>query len=288
MGIILWSCTASCAMNGLKAILLLLIVLWESEASPHNDDDDGFESLNEDNFIRGRSLDIKNIPYSGMGGPIDPPHDAANDGKESGSAWHGRGALGYWPRGEIPYRVKGFSRDDRDQIASAIEYIQSVTCLRFVPARNGYSLPRMDIIEFYDGGACECRWWNKWEGIYARIHLTPNSECTLPRTIVHEIMHAGFFPSHTHQRTDRDRNIIIRKENIIPNRRDQFHTMSNTKYMDCDCSSVMHYASDQWSRNGRNTIEPKSPNCKLLRYRQWNRHLPMMSRQDIKHVQKYH
>ena len=43
--------------------------------------------------------------------------------------------------------------------------------------------------------------------------MTPSSGCTMPRSIVHEIMHGVSF-YHTHMRRDRDEFVIINWDNI--------------------------------------------------------------------------
>ncbi len=53
------------------------------------------------------------------------------------------------------------------------------------------------------------------EGFFLR------TQCTLPRTVIHEIFHAlGHF--HTHQRLDRDDHIAILHENYHSSKREEF------------------------------------------------------------------
>ena len=137
----------------------------------------------------------------------------------------------------------------------------------------------MEIVAEDMGGYCFAEWaWNGGSSTYAKIHLTPNSACTVPRTIIHEVRKSqpvferfrentryflfqllhGLSIYHTHTRDDRDEHVRVRWENIQPSRKNEFQLCSgcccskwNTKY---DCGSVMHYARDQFSLNGRDTM----------------------------------
>ena len=96
------------------------------------------------------------------------------------------------------------------------------TCLRFVPHDGSDSLPRMDIVAENLGGLCYTSWNTDGAGnTYAEVTLTPNSGCTMPRTITHEIMH-GVSYYHTHKREDRDSVVTIHWENIQPNLQQEF------------------------------------------------------------------
>ena len=71
-------------------------------------------------------------------------------------------------------------------IANAFAYIEENTCLRFAPDRDNMN-PRMDIISDNLGGLYYTS-WQTYQGTYAEVNLTPSSACTVPRTIVHELM----------------------------------------------------------------------------------------------------
>ena len=53
-----------------------------------------------------------------------------------------------------------------------------------------------------------------------------------------------------------------------------------------DCSSVMHYARNQMSRNGEDTITPLSSSCHLLPFSGWNHHTPRLSDLDVEMIQQ--
>lgn len=165
---------------------------------------------------------------------------------------------------------------------------------RFFPTSNTNSLPRMDIETYYDEfGICNTQWQTDGgTQTYAHVQLSPGSACTVPRTIIHEvrqsdtetdvciwelvklvinsqlpcdsiwqfirqIMH-GFSMYHTHKRPDRDQHIRVLWNNISPGKEPQFEYCSgcccDTWDEPYDCSSVMHYASNQMSSNGRDTL----------------------------------
>ena len=69
-------------------------------------------------------------------------------------------------------------------------WIRVLVCLfqRFVPASDLSALPRVDIIAEDLGGYCYS-WWSYSGGnrLFSEVHLTPNSECTVTRTLVHEV-----------------------------------------------------------------------------------------------------
>ncbi|KAI1717220.1 astacin (Peptidase family m12A) domain-containing protein [Ditylenchus destructor] len=105
----------------------------------------------------------------------------------------------------------------------------------------------------------------KGHGCYSQVGRTGGKQeislgrgCLFNETIIHELMHSlGFW--HEHSRADRDDNIIIRWENILPGMDSQFDIVSSAIQdnlgEDYDYRSIMHYGSTAFSRNGRNTIE---------------------------------
>ena len=73
-----------------------------------------------------------------------------------------------------------------------------------------------------------------------------------------QLLH-GFTQFHTHQRPDRDDHVTIQWENVMTSRRREFERCPgpphcHTRDLKYDCDSVMHYAADQMSRNGKPTI----------------------------------
>ena len=60
---------------------------------------------------------------------------------------------------------------------------------------------------------------------------------------------------HTHQRTDRDGYINVNWDNVMNEQRQSFEIIPfETFGHPYDCDSVMHYAKDQMSVNGQDTM----------------------------------
>lgn len=51
-----------------------------------------------------------------------------------------------------------------------------------------------------------------------------------------------------------------------------------------DCESIMHYAKNQMSKNGKDTLVPKRSDCKLLNFNEWQVFQPYMSKVDIAYL----
>ena len=96
-------------------------------------------------------------------------------------------AKAIWKGGEIPYEIlPGFSANDRAGIANAIAYIQTQTCLRFKPFKEGGA--KMTFTPTNQGGFCYTTWTTDGNGkTTANVQLSVNSACTVARTIVHEV-----------------------------------------------------------------------------------------------------
>ena len=76
-----------------------------------------------------------------------------------------------------------------------------------------------------------------------------------------QIVH-GFTQFHMHTHPDRDSHVTINWDNIISSRKGEFTKCTgpphcNPHWLKYDCDSVMHYASDQMSRNRKATISKK-------------------------------
>ena len=83
--------------------------------------------------------------------------------------------------------------------------------------------------------------------------------CVSLGTVIHEMLHAsGFW--HEQSRPDRDQHVRILWSNIYPGREDNFARYTraevSTLSLPYDTSSVMHYSSRAFSRNGQMTISP--------------------------------
>eukprot|EP00095_Tigriopus_kingsejongensis_P008826 maker-scaffold280_size224562-snap-gene-0.14 protein:Tk08826 transcript:maker-scaffold280_size224562-snap-gene-0.14-mRNA-1 annotation:"cbn-nas-6 protein" len=240
-----------------------------------------YQYLTEDNFLRGRNIDVKSL-VSAIPEFKEwvEPKITFTGGAEDKSVWS------IWPNGAIPYTIQGnFSPSDLDAIAASIEHIEANSCVRFFPTQKPDSLPRMDIFDSYEEfGVCYTAWQTDGgSGTYAEVNLSPNSACTVPRTIIHEMMH-GMAMYHTHKRADRDDFVNVLWNNVLPSKVDEFSTCSgcccDTWDEPYDCGSIMHYAKNQMSVNGLDTLASVNDGCQLMTFSEWNYHEPWMSASD--------
>ncbi len=205
---------------------------------------------------------------------------------------HPKAVWAIWPGGLIPYTIEpGFSANDRAGIANAIAYLESNTCLRFKPHGGGSTNPKMTFAPVNQNGYCFTQWSTDGKtNTWAKVSLSPNSACTFGRTILHEIVHglAGF---HTHKRFDRDAHVQVVYENVLPDKKSEFDICKGgcccqTWGYPYDCDSIMHYAKNQMSINGKDTLVSNSASCKLLDFSSWQVYNPYMSPFDIEFIQE--
>eukprot|EP00058_Branchiostoma_floridae_P022713 XP_002608203.1 hypothetical protein BRAFLDRAFT_90357 [Branchiostoma floridae] len=135
------------------------------------------------------------------------------------------------------------------RIQAAIKHFNEQTCIRFVPRTN-----ERDYVHIKRLSGC----WSDIGVSGGMQELSLGDGCLWKGTIIHELMHAvGFW--HEHQRPDRDDYVTIRLQNVDPDEQYNFdkQTDSRTLGLPYDYGSVMHYESDAFSANGRDTIVPK-------------------------------
>ena len=157
---------------------------------------------------------------------------------------------GVWPNGIVPYTyASNLSSQSRRDMEYAVNHWNTRTSLRFVPRTN-----ERDYLVIQDGGGCSS-WIGKRGGRQA-VNLA--SGCG-KGAAVHELGHAiGMF--HEQTRIDRDNFVTIIRNNIRPDMIYNFEKMTTrdgTTDGSYDFRSIMHYRSDAFSTNGRDTIVPK-------------------------------
>ncbi|CAB3402251.1 unnamed protein product [Caenorhabditis bovis] len=160
-----------------------------------------------------------------------------------------------WPNGRVPYILSAaYTSAQRAVLAKAFDAYAKKTCIRFVPK----SPTDQDYIVIQKLDGC----YADFSRVGGRQQVSLADECIDYSTIIHELMHViGFI--HEHQRDDRDRYVKILYQNVIPGANTDFDKLSNLGLSyyneNYDYMSIMHYESNEGSRNGKNTIEAKIP-----------------------------
>ncbi|XP_008296657.1 high choriolytic enzyme 1-like [Stegastes partitus] len=163
-----------------------------------------------------------------------------------------RGCL--WPKATdgnvyVPYRISNqYSRRERNEIIQGLRSFAPSTCIRFTPL-NGQS----DFVDIQSRSGCF-----SFVGRRGRAQVVSLSRqgCVFRQIIQHELLHALGF-NHEQTRSDRDQNVRILLENVIPGMEFNFRKIDTrnlgTPY---DYNSVMHYGRFAFSRNRQPTIIP--------------------------------
>ncbi|KAG5677777.1 hypothetical protein PVAND_007508 [Polypedilum vanderplanki] len=163
-----------------------------------------------------------------------------------------------WPDNIIPYTIneEDFSSAQIHYIHLAAERLMEVTCLKFVPYREGVHTNYI----WVTGENSGCWSYVGMRNGRQQLNLTPNNPevgCFRLYTIVHEFMHAlGFY--HMQSATERDEYVRIVWENIQAGTQNNFNTydaQTITQFgIEYDYGSVMHYSRTAFSINGSDTI----------------------------------
>ncbi|XP_044008434.1 protein SpAN-like [Aphidius gifuensis] len=171
-----------------------------------------------------------------------------------------------WENRTVPYVISDdYKCEEYMTILKAITYFNTLTCINFVPwdkVSKDYIIIKHAISD--DG----C--WSYYGKIGGPqlVNLKPPDEsgpnCLGDELVtIHELMHAlGIF--HEHARADRDNFVDIHRENIIPDKLDQFdkQSLENTTYSyEYDYLSIMHYENNYFSIDPKikPSITPKIP-----------------------------
>ncbi|XP_068174035.1 hatching enzyme 1.2-like [Antennarius striatus] len=169
-----------------------------------------------------------------------------------------------WPKSQdgnvyIPYRISNqFSSTQRNDIVQGLRSFSNSTCIRFTPL-NGQE----DFVDIQSQDGCFSFVGRRGRG---QVVSLARQGCVFLGIIQHEMLHALGF-NHEQTRSDRDENVRILFQNILPGRESNFFKIRTrnlgTPY---DYMSVMHYSRFAFSRNRRPTIVPiPDPNALMGR-----------------------
>ncbi|XP_033108753.1 uncharacterized protein LOC117110233 [Anneissia japonica] len=166
---------------------------------------------------------------------------------------HKRGAVQdirwLWPQAVIPFII-GKKIENSSAILAAMRYVESVSCLKFVPNNSSISetLGHKSYIHIDLGDRCVAN-IGKYGSRRQPLRLT-NRCLQFQGNIVHELLHtAGFY--HEQSRPDRDEYVQINWLNIAQSKAYNFVKENiNTNYP-YDLNSILHYGRNVFAIDGR-------------------------------------
>uniref|UniRef100_A0A0K0F138 Zinc metalloproteinase n=1 Tax=Strongyloides venezuelensis TaxID=75913 RepID=A0A0K0F138_STRVS len=159
--------------------------------------------------------------------------------------------------GAIPFYVE--PNINENLVTNALVQIQRETCLRFKQVRSASF--QTSGIRYFVGSGCNSYVGKIYDDRFQDISL--GSDCYETGIVQHETMHAlGFF--HEQSRLDRDKFVVILKQNVEPKQLHNFDIVDVKDGLDYglpyDYTSIMHYAGTLFSLNGQPTSMPKDKN----------------------------
>ncbi|GFY71816.1 astacin-like metalloprotease toxin 1 [Trichonephila inaurata madagascariensis] len=144
----------------------------------------------------------------------------------------------------VPYVIRPELSQITDLIEEAMEQYHKNTCVRFVKRTN-----ERDYLDIQKDQGCYS-YVGKYHGPQP---VSLGDGCHIVGTIVHELGHAiGCY--HEHNRSDRDKYLIIYEQNIQNDRKDQFNKTEASEEMittPYNPKSIMHYGNYAFSIDPR-------------------------------------
>ncbi|XP_037547899.1 astacin-like metalloendopeptidase [Nematolebias whitei] len=159
-----------------------------------------------------------------------------------------RNAVGItWPTTNIPFEISPEVENRTSDILTAMAMLSEHTCITF-HKRNA----EPDYVLFQTGNGCAS--YVGFIGGRQGLFVAPNCSSG---NIAHELLHTIGF-QHEHTRSDRDQYIKIVESNIMPGMEKNFNKLNGQTFgIPYDYTSIMHYGSNYFSQNGKDTIIPK-------------------------------
>jgi len=185
-----------------------------------------------------------------------------------------------WSGGKVPFFFQvSVSNSDRVMIRHMMRQIEGKTCIRFKEKNSENPPPGHHLeIKVLGNSSCVQQGIPRFSAavyaepptmqkviLYSSYKLADKTECwgKARGGLLHEIMHM-FGVMHTQMRADRDKYITIYKNNVQSFYRREYDICKecNDHGVPYDCSSIMHYGAETFSK-GNWTMTSKSSSCKL-------------------------
>uniref|UniRef100_T1GGU3 Metalloendopeptidase n=1 Tax=Megaselia scalaris TaxID=36166 RepID=T1GGU3_MEGSC len=160
-----------------------------------------------------------------------------------------------WPKATIYYKFHDkFNSQYKTKIMKALKKIMEVSCLKFKEGGTWFGLGPHIKIKRDDK---QCSSVVGYKGYFGEMNMYLGKCDEIG--IIHEFLHAAGL-KHEHNARIRDKYININWSNIIPKKQSNFQKYNiDTNFgLPYDFESIMHYASNSLSKNGKPTIVRKN------------------------------